>query len=139
VQLNTDVIVAAGGEPLESLSKVTSRIPIVMIGRGDPVATGMAASVARPGGNITGVTFGGPAIAGKRLELLREAFPRLERVAVLRHPSSEAAIVQETESAARSLNVRTLVLTVRAPTDFDGVFQAAAKQRAQAVLVNETS
>jgi len=139
VQLNVDVIVAWGSEPLEALRKATSRIPIVMVGRGDPVATGLAASLARPGGNITGVTIGGPELAGKRLELLREALPRLSRVAVLRDPTAEAAIAQETESAARALNLRLLVFTVRAPADFDGAFQAAVRARAEAVHINETS
>jgi putative ABC transport system substrate-binding protein len=110
-----------------------------MVARGDPVATGLVASLAKPGGNITGMTIGGPELAGKRLELLREALPGLSRVAVLRDPTSEPAIVQETESAARALNLRTLVFTVSAPTDFDGVFHAAVRQRAEAVLVNETS
>jgi putative ABC transport system substrate-binding protein len=139
VQLNADVIVAWGLEPLEAVRKATSRIPIVMVAGGDPVATGLAASLANPGGNITGVTVGVPEIAGKRLELLREALPGLSRVAVLRDPTSEPATFQETEAAARALNLRLLVFTVRAPADLDGAFQAAVRQRAQAVLVNETS
>jgi putative ABC transport system substrate-binding protein len=139
VQLDVDVIVAWGVEPLEAVRKATSRIPIVMVARGDPVATGLAASLAKPVGNITGVTLGSPELAGKRLELLREAVPRLSRVAVLRDPSSEPAILEQTESAAHALNLRPVVLTVRAPADFGGVFQAAVRQGAQAVLVNETS
>ena len=138
-QLNVDVIVAWGGEPLAAVRNAASRIPIVMVARGDPVAIGLVASLAKPGGNITGMTIGGPELAGKRLELLREALPGLSRVAVLRDPTSEPAIMQETESAARALNLRTLVFMVRAPADFDGVFQAAVRQRAEAVLVNETS
>jgi putative ABC transport system substrate-binding protein len=138
VQLNVDVIVAWGPGPLEAVRRATSRIPIVMIGRGDPVATGLANSLAKPGGNITGITIGSPELAGKRLELLSQALPRLSRVAVLRDPTSEPAIMQETESAARALNLRPLVFTVRAPDDFEGAFQAAVRQRAQAVLVNET-
>ena len=139
VQLNVDVIVAWGGEPMAAVRQAASRMPIVMVARGDPVAIGLVASLAKPGGNITGMTIGGPELAGKRLELLREALPGLSRVAVLRDPTSEPAILQETESAARALNLRTLVFTVRAPADFDGVFQAAVRQRAEAVLVNETS
>jgi putative tryptophan/tyrosine transport system substrate-binding protein len=110
-----------------------------MIARGDPVATGLAANLAKPGGNVTGVTVGAPELAGKRLELVREALPGLSRVAVLRDPTSEPAIMQETEAAARALKLRPLVFTVRAPDDFDGAFKAAVSQRAQAVLVNETS
>jgi len=139
VQLNVDVIVAWGPEPLGAVRNAPSRIPIVMVARGDPVAIGLVASLAKPGGNITGMTIGGPELAGKRLELLREALPRLSRVAVLRDPTSEPALMQETESAARALNLRPLVFTVRAPADFDGAFQAAVRQRAEAVLVNETS
>jgi putative tryptophan/tyrosine transport system substrate-binding protein len=139
VQLNVDVIVAWGVEPLEAVRKVTNRIPIVMVARGDPVATGLVASLARPGGNITGVTVAGPEVAGKRLELLKEALPGLSRVAVLRDPTHEPGYLQETESAARALNLRLLVLTVRAAADFDGAFKLAVKQRAQAMLINETS
>jgi putative ABC transport system substrate-binding protein len=138
VQLNVDVIVAWGGDPLDAVRKATSRIPIVMVGRGDPVATGLAASLAKPGGNITGVTIGGVELAGKRLELLREALPKLSRVATLRDATAEAAIVQETESAARALNLRLLPITVRTPADFDGAFRAAVKARAQAVHILET-
>ncbi len=139
VQLNVDVIVAWGLEPLEAVRKATNRIPIVMVAGGDPVASGLAASLAKPGGNITGVTVGVPEIAGKRLQLLTEALPGLSRVAVLRDTTSELATFQETESAACTLNLRLLVFTVRAPADFDGAFQAAVRQRAQAVLINETS
>lgn len=139
VQLNVDVIVAWGVEPLEAARKATNRIPIVMVARGDPVAAGLVASLAKPGGNITGVTVAGPEVAGKRLEILKEALPRLSRVAVLRDPAHEPAYLRETESAARALNLRLLVLTVRAAADFDRAFNAAVKQRAQAVLINETS
>ena len=139
VQLNVDVIVAWGPEPLEAVRKATGRIPIVMVGRGDPVAVGLVASLARPGGNITGITVGGPELAGKRLGLLKEALPGLSRVAVLQGTTTETAIRQEMESAARALNLRPLVFTVRAPADFDGVFRAAVRGRAQAVLVNENS
>ena len=139
VQLNVDVIVAWGVEPLEAVRKATNRIPIVMVARGDPVATGFVASLAKPGGNITGVTVAGPEIAGKRLELLKEALPGLSRVAVLRDPAHEPAYLHETESAARALNLRLLVLTVRAAADLDGAIKVAVKQRAQAMLINETS
>ena len=139
VQLNVDVIVAWGSEPLEAVRQATSRIPIVMVGRGDPVATGMAGSLAKPGGNITGVTLGGPELAGKRLELLRDALPRLSRVALLRDPTVEQAVAQETESAARALKLRLLVFMVRAPSDFDGAFRAAVRARAEAVHIHESS
>ena len=139
VQLNVDVIVTWGLEPLDAVRKATSRIPIVMVGGSDPVASGLATSFARPGGNITGVTLGGPELAGKRLELLREALPRLSRVAVLRDPNADPAIVPEIEFAVRALNLQPLVFTVRAPADFDGAFRAAVRARAEAVHINETS
>ena len=139
VQLNVDVIVAAGVEPLAALRQATSRIPLVMVGRGDPVAAGLVVSLAKPGGNITGVTMGGPELAGKRLELLRETLPKLTRVGVLRDANSEPAITQEAESAARALNVLPLVFTVRAPGDLDRAFRAAVKERTQAILINESS
>jgi putative ABC transport system substrate-binding protein len=139
VQLNVEVIVTWGVEPLEAVRKASSRIPIVMMGRGDPVASGLAASLAKPGGNITGVTLGGVELGGKRLELLREALPKLSRVAVLRDPTAEGALARETEAAGRALNLRLLPFTVRAPADFDDAFRAAARAGAQAMHINETS
>jgi len=140
VRLNVDVLVAGGPEPLEAARKETSRIPIVMVAQADPVATGLVASLAKPGGNITGLTVGGPELAGKRLQLLKEAMPGLSRVAVLQDPYVlGSGVPQETESAARALSLRPLVFTVRAPADFDSAFQAAVRERAEAVLVNETS
>jgi putative ABC transport system substrate-binding protein len=135
VQLNVDVLVVGGPEPLEAARKATSRIPIVMISQADPVAAGLVTSLARPGGNITGLTAGVPELAGKRLELLRDAVPGLSRVAVLRDPIAESGTLRETESAARALGLRVQVLTVRAPADFEGAFQAAVRDRAEAVHV----
>ena len=139
VRLHPDVIVAWGREPLEAARRATSRIPIVMVAGGDPVTTGLVASLAKPGGQVTGVTVGGPEIAGKRLELLREAVPGLSRVAILWHPASEPAVLKQGQAAARALNLQTLVVTVHRPADFEGAFRAAVKGRAGAVLVNETS
>jgi putative ABC transport system substrate-binding protein len=87
VRLNAAIIVTWGVEPLEAVRKATNRIPIVMVGSSDPVAMGLAASYARPGGNVTGVTFGGSELAGKRLGLVREALPGFSRVALLRDPA----------------------------------------------------
>ena len=139
VGLNVDVIVAWGLEPLDAARKATSRIPIVMVAGGDPVATGLVTSLARPGGQITGVTVGVPEIAGKRLELVREALPGLSRVAVLRDPNAEVATLQRTEDAARTMKLQLVVLTVRGPADFDRAFREAVKAQAKAVLINETS
>ena len=139
VRSNVDIIVAWGSGPLEAARKATSRIPIVVVGRSDPVATGVVASLAKPGGNITGITVGGPQTAGKRLELLREALPGLSRVALLRDPTSEPALLQETQAAARALNLRTLDFPVATPADFDRAFLGAVRQGAQAVVINESS
>jgi putative ABC transport system substrate-binding protein len=139
VELKVDVIVAWGLEPLEAVRNTSSKIPIVMVAGANPVATGVATSLARPGGNITGVIAGQQELAGKRLELLRGALPRVSRVAILRDPNADPAMVLETESAARALNLEPLVFTVRAPADFDGAFRAAVKARAEAVQINETS
>jgi ABC-type uncharacterized transport system substrate-binding protein len=139
IQLNVDVLVAGGPEPLEAARKATSRIPIVMVAQADPVATGLAASLAKPAGNITGLTVGGPELSGKRLELLREAMPGLSRVAILQDPYVGSGVPEETESAARALNLRPLLFTVRAPADFDSAFHAAVRERAEAMLVNESS
>ena len=139
VQANVDVIVAWGIEPLEAARKATSRIPIVFVGRGDPVAAGVVTSLAKPGGNVTGISLGGPQIAGKRLELLRDALPGLSRVALLRDPSSEPGLVRETEAAARALNIRIVDVQVRTPADFDRAFGTAVRQGAQALVINETS
>jgi len=139
VQLNVDVIVTWGVEPLEAVRKATSRIPIVMVGGNDPVATGLAASLSRPGGQVTGVTFGGPELAGKRLDLLREALPGLSRVVLLRDPSSLPASVRQTESAARALNLHLEVFTVKAAADLEGAFKSAVKARAGAIQLIESS
>lgn len=87
VRLNVDVIVAGGPEAVEAARKATSSVPIVMVALSDPVAAGLVASLARPGGNLTGLTGSHPEVAGKRLELLKEAAPGLSRVAVLWDPS----------------------------------------------------
>jgi putative ABC transport system substrate-binding protein len=140
IGLNVDVLVVGGPEPLEAARIATSTIPIVMVAQADPVATGLVASLAKPGGNITGLTVGGPELAGKRLELLREAIPGLSRVAILQDPSVVGTrLATETEAAARALNLRPLLFTVRAPIDFDSAFHAAVKERAEAVLIAESS
>src|SRR5262250_137927 len=139
VRLNAAVIVTWGVEPLEAVRKATNRIPIVMVGSSDPVAMGLAASYARPGGNVTGVTFGGSELAGKRLGLLREALPGLSRVALLRDPATVPATVQQTESSARALKLHVETFDVKSPADLSGAFKAARKGGADAMLVNENS
>jgi putative ABC transport system substrate-binding protein len=139
VQLNVDVIVAWGMEPLDAVRKATSRIPFVMVAGSDPVGTDVAGSLARPGGNITGVTVGQAELAGKRLQLLREVLPRLSRVAILWDPDTDPAILSETESAARALNLRPFVIKLRPPGEIEGALRTAVKARVEAALINETS
>jgi putative ABC transport system substrate-binding protein len=107
---------------------------------GDPVGDGLVASLARPGGNITGTTFLGPELVPKRLELLKEALPRVSRVAALWHPDAYAerttrAMLQETEAAARTLGVQLQLVEVRRPDEFDRAFSTMTRERAEALIV----
>ena len=136
VRLNVDVIIAAGGEPTRAAKQATTTIPIVMGQGGDPVAAGFAASLARPGGNITGVLHVAGTQDGKRLGLLHEAVPSTSHVAVLTRPGVPlyALMLQEVQAAARGLTVQLEVTEARDPGDFEGVFREIAKQRARALM-----
>ena len=117
--------------------QATKTIPIVMVTTVDPVATGMVDSLARPGGNITGLFRLTRELSGKRLELLKEVVPRISRVGVLRDADSTAAAIgfKEYEAAARALKIQLQSLEVRGPNpDLEGAFQAAAKGRASALI-----
>ena len=139
VHLNVDVIVAVGSSDIHVAKEATSTIPIVMVSSGDPVASGFVASLARPGGNVTGLATLRPELSGKRLELLKEIVPRLSRVAVFASPGSgdgdHAQILKELNRAAAPLGVALQHLDVRSPKDFETAFQAATKGRAEAVLI----
>ena len=137
VRLKVDVIVTSGPAPTRAAKEATSTIPIVMAQDPDPVGTGFVASLARPGGNITGLSNLRPELSGKRLELLREVVPRLTRVAVLYNPGNPVSgpELKETELAARALGVQLQYLNVLSPKDIETVFRAASKGRADAVLV----
>jgi putative ABC transport system substrate-binding protein len=133
VRLKVDIIVAAGGIVIVQAAKNTTKtIPIVMVGLGvDPVEVGLIESLARPGGNVTGVTNLSPELSGKRLELLKEAVPKIAHVAVLYDPaaSGSARDVKEVLTvAARALKVTLQPWEVRAADDFDRVFAAMSKQ-----------
>ena len=126
VRLKVDVLVASGTPSVLPARNATSTIPVVFVAAIDPVATGVAASLARPGGNVTGVTAMHADLTGKRLELLKELLPKLSRIAVLvRDHPGHAQYVQEAELAARTLGAQLQVLTVRDPRDFEGAFSAA--------------
>ena len=136
VRLNVDVIVCTSSSSARAAQKATKTIPVVMAVSGDPVGTGLVTSLARPGGNITGFTILSPELSGKRLELLKEAFSKVSRVAVLWNPASpdKQLDFKETQAAARPLGVQVRSLEVRNPKDFDKIFQAATKERADALI-----
>ena len=137
VRLKVDVLVAVGSGDIHAAKEATSIIPIVMVNGGDPVESGLVASLARPGGNVTGLATLRPELSGKRLELLKEIVPRLSRVAVFTSPGSgdHAQILKELNLAAGPLGVQLQHLDIRSPKDFETAFQAATKGRAEAVLV----
>ena len=137
VRLKVDVIVTAGSASTRPAKEATVTIPIVMAFDNDPVGSGFVASLARPGGNITGLSTLAPELSGKRLELLKEIVPRLSRVAVLGESNNpgNAQSLRETELAAAALGVQLQYLDVRGPKDIETAFRAAGKGRADAVLV----
>jgi ABC-type uncharacterized transport system substrate-binding protein len=136
VRLKVDVILSGGPQSTRAAKEATVTIPIVMGFDNDPVGSGSVASLARPGGNITGLSTLAPEISGKQLELLKEIVPRLSRVAILGNSTDpgNAQVVGETERAAVALGVQQLYLDVRAPEDIETAFRAASKGRADAVL-----
>jgi putative tryptophan/tyrosine transport system substrate-binding protein len=137
VRLNVDVIVTCGPLSTRSAKEATVTIPIVMTMDSDPVGNGFVASLARPGGNITGLSTLAPEISGKQLELLKEIVPKLSRVAVLGTSTSSgnAQLVKETELAAGAFGVKLQYLDILDPKDIETAFRAATKARAGAVLV----
>ena len=137
VRLKVDIIVTAGATATRPAKEATTTIPIVMTNEGDPVGTGFVASLARPGGNITGLSTLAPELSGKRLELLKETIPKLSRVAVLGTSTQPAYAQQlrEIELAAGALKVKLQYLDVLDPKDIATAFRAATKGRAEAVLV----
>ncbi|MFQ5962488.1 MAG: ABC transporter substrate-binding protein [Candidatus Methylomirabilales bacterium] len=137
VRLNVDVIVAEGTPAIRAAKQATKTIPIVMVADGDPVRAGLVASLARPGGNITGVTALVPELNGKRLELLKEAIPVLRRLAILWNPAyaNRANEWNAMQAAAQALGVELQSLEVRSRDDFKSAFEAAIRDRAGALLV----
>jgi len=137
VGLNCDVIVTQGTEAVEAAKNATRTIPVVMTYGADAVRRGIVADLARPGGNITGLTDMGAEMFGKRLELLKETVPKLSRVGFLWSPTQLSADdnLKETETVARFLRVGLQSIEVKGPDDFEGAFRAATKKRAQALIV----
>jgi putative ABC transport system substrate-binding protein len=137
VQLKVDVLVSPAPPAIRAAKQATKTIPIVMLSNVDPVATGIVDSLARPGGNITGVARFTTELSGKRLELLKEIVPKISRVGVLWDADNPDAAIgfKEYEAAARALKIQLLSLEVRgANVDLEGAFQAAAKGRANALI-----
>jgi putative ABC transport system substrate-binding protein len=137
IALKVDVIVTAGTPASLAVKKATSSIPLVMVAVGDPVATGLVASLARPGGNITGVTSIAAEIEGKRLELLREVVPELSHIAVLWNAASPIQVIQEkeTRAAAQVLGMKMLSLGVRTREEIEDAFAAIVRERPGALFV----
>ena len=136
VNLKVDVIVAAATVAVQAAKEATKTIPIVTPITTDPVETGLVASLARPSGNITGLSYMSSDLSGKRLDLLKEVVPKVSRIAVLSSPSSANAPPQMrgTEAAARSFGVQLQRLEVRGPDDLERLFQAATRERAGALI-----
>jgi putative ABC transport system substrate-binding protein len=139
VRLNCDVIVTNGTDAAEAAKNTIKTIPVVMGWSADAMRLGIIADLARPSGNITGLTDVGAEINGKRLELLKEVVPNLSQVGFLWSSSSPAAVdieLKETEPMAQSLRVEIQSLEVKRPEDFERAFQAATKNRAEALIVS---
>jgi len=136
VRMKVDVILATSPAPLAAARKATQTIPIVMVFGPDPVEAGLIVGLARPGGNITGLTSLSADLSPKQLELLNEMVPGLSRVAVLWNPTNpwHASGVKRLEVAARVLRVRLQIVGVRKPDELDAAFVAMARERADAIL-----
>jgi len=137
VRLKVDVILTRGTPAVMAAKNATGTIPVVMAASGDPVLSGVVSSLARPGGNVTGLSAVVVEVSGKRLELIREMAPGVSRVAALFNMSNPNDALQwkEIETAAPSLRVQLQLLDVRKPSDFAGAFDAAVKGRAGALVV----
>jgi putative ABC transport system substrate-binding protein len=138
-RLKVDVLVTSGGNATRAAKEATITIPIVMTNEGDPVGTGIVASLAQPGGNITGLSILAPELSGKRLELLKEIVPKLSRVAVFGTstiPGSmgSAQSLKEVELAAKAFGVKLQYLDIRDPKDIETAFREASKGHADGVL-----
>lgn len=135
-----DIIVAFSTTAARPAKQATGTIPIVAVAMADPVADELVASLARPGGNVTGTSFLGPQLAAKRLQLLREVIPGLSRVAALWHPNAYsertmAGVLTEVEAAARTLGLQLQLVPASGPDDLAGAFAAITRERADALIV----
>jgi putative tryptophan/tyrosine transport system substrate-binding protein len=139
VSLNVDVIMAAGTLAPLAAKRATATIPIVMTAAGDPLGSGLVASLARPGGNVTGMSLMAPDLGGKRLELLKEVLPQASRVGILWNAANpySALVFKETEQAAQTTGIEVQSLEVRSPDDFDDALAATIQRRVDALITVE--
>jgi putative ABC transport system substrate-binding protein len=139
VRLKVDVIVARGTLGPLAAKRATATIPIVMVSSGDPLISGLVTSLARPSGNVTGMSFMAPDLGGKRLEILKEILPPLSHVAILWNATNPyaAGVFRETESAARKLRVEVHSVEVSTLSDFAGALEAALRQHPEALITVE--
>jgi len=137
VRLKVDVIVAGSTQSIDAARQATQTIPIVFPVTFDPVESGFVASLARPGGNLTGLSTVNPDAAAKRVELMKEIMPRISRLAVLRNPTNSGSqlALKETEAGAKRLSIRLQVLEARSGNELAAAFYAAGTERAQALIV----
>ena len=137
VRWKADVIVAVGGAAAKATQQATRTIPIVMSLVNDPVGSGLVPRLARPGGNVTGISLMVPDLVGKQLEVLKETVPNVSRVALLWNPANpaSAANLREAEAAARVLGVRLQTLEAQNPQEIDSAFAAMTRERAGALVV----
>ena len=135
-RVNVNVIVTAGNEAVQAAKNATQTIPIVMAFSGDPVGAGFVANLARPGGNITGLSRLNVELTAKRLELLNETVPSATRIAVLFNPESRVPVLalKEAQAAAQKLGLQIQALEMKAPQDIESAFRSAARERAGAVM-----
>jgi putative ABC transport system substrate-binding protein len=136
VRSHVDVIVTTGNATTLAAGAATSTIPIVFRNAGDPVGAGLVASLARPGGNVTGLANLNVALGGKRLELLAQVVPGLRRVALFRDPRASASAVQEMQAAAQALGLHLLIFEIREVAEIDWAFDAAGAERADGLLLS---
>ena len=137
VRLKSDIIVTGGSGPTRAAKEATSTIPIVMTQSDDPIGSGFVASLARPGGNITGLSQLSPELSGKRIDILKEIVPKLSRLAVMgtSTSSSHAQVSREIEAVAKAFGVTPQFVDVLTGAELEGAFRAASKGRAEAILV----
>ncbi len=137
IALKLDIIVTAGTPAALAVKRTTTTVPLVMVAVGDPIGTGLVKSLARPGGNLTGLVSIGPDLEGKRLELLTQIVPKLSSVAFLANPANPIHLTSEKQAsaAAKALHLKVVFFPVRAEGEFDPAFQAIVGQRSGALVM----